>query len=134
MRSRPERDQHRHAAAVVGVGGFAELGAEEALFDAALQPEAEGDQRRADQAQRQADLERQGIQGTGPATKPRASMESGLRNAAYALLAGADGWMFDGEDALGQVDTMSLDNQRNLRLAIARDPLFLRVAEEVAAR
>jgi malate synthase len=60
-------------------------------------------------------------------------MESSLRNAAYALLSGADGWMFDGEDALGQVDTMSLDNQRNLRLAIARDPLFLRVAEEVAA-
>jgi malate synthase len=79
------------------------------------------------------DLKRQWIQGTGPATKPRVSAESGLRNAAYALLSGADGWMFDGEDALGQVDTMSLDNQRNLRLAIARDPLFLRVAEEVAA-
>jgi malate synthase len=60
-------------------------------------------------------------------------MESSLRNPAYALLSGADGWMFDGEDALGQVDTMSLDNQRNLQLAIARDPLFLRVAEEVAA-
>ena len=41
--------------------------------------------------------------------------------------------MFDGEDALGQVDTMSLDNQRNLQLAIAKDPRFLRVAEEVAA-
>src|SRR5687767_15222976 len=24
---------------------------------------------------------------------------------------GADGWMFDGEDALGQVTTMSLDNR-----------------------
>jgi malate synthase len=80
-----------------------------------------------------ADLKRQWIQGTGPATKPRASMENGLRNAAYAMLSGADGWMFDGEDALGQVDTMSLDNQRNLKLAIAQDPLFLRVAEEVAA-
>src|SRR5579864_166570 len=79
------------------------------------------------------DLQRQWIQGTGPATKPRASTASGLRNVAYALLSGADGWMFDGEDALGQVDTMSLDNQRNLQLAIARDPLFLRVAEEVAA-
>jgi malate synthase len=67
-----------------------------------------------------ADLKRQWIQGTGPATKPRASIEGGLRNAAYALLSGADGWMFDGEDALGQVDTMSLDNQRNLQLAIAR--------------
>jgi malate synthase len=51
---------------------------------------------------------------------------------AYALLSGADGWMFDGEDALGQVSTMSLDNQRNLRLAITRDPVFLKVAEEVA--
>jgi malate synthase len=80
-----------------------------------------------------ADLKRQWIQGTGPATKPRASMESGLRNAAYAMLSGADGWMFDGEDALGQVDTMSLDNQRNLQLAIAKDPVFLRVAEAVAA-
>jgi malate synthase len=80
-----------------------------------------------------ADLTRQWIQGTGPATRPRASVETGLRNVAYALLSGADGWMFDGEDALGQVTTMSLDNQRNLRLAIARDPLFLRVAEDVAA-
>ncbi len=80
-----------------------------------------------------ADLKRQWIQGTGPVARPRASAESGLRNAAYALLSGADGWMFDGEDALGQVDTMSLDNQRNLRLAIARDPRFLRIAEEVAA-
>ena len=80
-----------------------------------------------------ADLKRQWIQGTGPAARPRATTENGLRNVAYALLSGADGWMFDGEDALGQVDTMSLDNQRNLRLAIAGDPLFLRVAEEVAA-
>ena len=79
------------------------------------------------------DLARQWIQGTGPATRPKANVETGLRNVAYALLSGADGWMFDGEDALGQVTTMSLDNQRNLLLAIAGDPLFLRVAEEVAA-
>jgi malate synthase len=79
-----------------------------------------------------ADLQRQWIQGTGPATKPRASTASGLRNVAYALLSGADGWMFDGEDALGQVDSMSLDNQRNLKLAIAKDPVFLAVAAEVA--
>ena len=78
------------------------------------------------------DLQRQWIQGTGPATKPRSSVRSGIRNVAYALLSGADGWMFDGEDALGQVDTMSLDNHRNLKLAIARDPLFLEVAEEVS--
>src|SRR5215217_688013 len=78
------------------------------------------------------DLRRQWIQGTGPATRPRATLETGLRNVAYALLSGADGWMFDGEDALGQVDTMSLDNQRNLRLAYAMDPQFLAVAEGVA--
>src|SRR6185295_18231656 len=78
------------------------------------------------------DLKRQWIQGTGPAARPR-SAEGGLRNIAYALLSGADGWMFDGEDALGQVDTMSLDNQRNLQLAIAKDPRFLRVAEKVSA-
>jgi malate synthase len=79
-----------------------------------------------------ADLRRQWIQGTGPATKPRAPTASALRNTAYALLSGADGWMFDGEDALGQVETMSLDNQRNVKLAIARDPVFLDVAKEVA--
>jgi malate synthase len=78
------------------------------------------------------DLRRQWIQGTGPGTRPRASLDAGLRNVAYALLSGADGWMFDGEDALGQVDTMSLDNQRNLRVAFAMDPRFQAVAEGVA--
>lgn len=79
-----------------------------------------------------ADLQRQWIQGTGPAAKPNAPLESSIRNVAYALLSGADGWMFDGEDALGQITTMSLDNQRNLKLAIHKDPLFLNVAERVA--
>jgi malate synthase len=78
------------------------------------------------------DLRRQWIQGTGPATKPRSSTASGLRNVAYAMLSGADGWMFDGEDALGQIETMSLDNQRNLKLMIAEDPQFLSVAEQVS--
>src|SRR5438477_10463958 len=78
------------------------------------------------------DLQRQWIQGTGPAAKPHASIESSIRNVAYALLSGADGWMFDGEDALGQISTMSLDNQRNLRLAIHRDPVFMSAAERVA--
>jgi malate synthase len=78
------------------------------------------------------DLRRQWIQGTGPAAKPQAPVEKSIRNVAYALLSGADGWMFDGEDALGQVSAMSLDNQRNLRLAIHRDPLFTKVAEQVA--
>lgn len=78
------------------------------------------------------DLQRQWIQGTGPAAKPNANIENSIRNVAYALLSGADGWMFDGEDALGQVSTMSLDNQRNLKLAIRKDPLFLKVARQVA--
>jgi malate synthase len=80
-----------------------------------------------------ADLQRQWIQGTGPAAKPHAPLERSIRNIAYALLSGADGWMFDAEDALGQVSTMSLDNQRNLKLAIDRDPVFMKAAEEVAA-
>ena len=79
-----------------------------------------------------ADLQRQWIQGTGPAAKPSAPLESSIRNVAYALLSGADGWMFDGEDALGQINTMSLDNQRNLKLAIKKDPIFLKVAREVS--
>ncbi len=78
------------------------------------------------------DLKRQWIQGTGPAAKPNTTTAKSIRNIAYALLSGADGWMFDGEDALGQVHTMSLDNQRNLKLAIHRDPLFLTAAEQVA--
>ena len=79
------------------------------------------------------DLQRQWIQGTGPGAKPNASLEKSIRNMAYALLSGADGWMFDGEDALGQVCSTSLDNQRNLKLAIERSPVFLAAAEQVAA-
>jgi malate synthase len=78
------------------------------------------------------DLRRQWIQGTGPAARPNAPLEVSIRNVAYALLSGADGWMFDGEDALGQVSSMSLDNQRSLKRAIAMDPVFLRVAQGVA--
>ena len=81
-----------------------------------------------------ADLTRQWIQGTGPGARPRTPVARSIRNVAYALLSGADGWMFDGEDALGQVETMSLDNQRNLMLAIARDDVFLSAAERVAGR
>jgi len=78
------------------------------------------------------DLQRQWIQGTGPAAKPNSTVEKSIRNVAYALLSGADGWMFDGEDALGQVSTMSLDNQRNLQLATGGAPVFLAAAEQVA--
>ena len=79
------------------------------------------------------DLQRQWIQGTGPAAKPNALLESSIRNVSYALLSGADGWMFDGEDALGQISSMSLDNQRNLKLAFSRDSLFMKVSEQVAS-
>jgi len=78
------------------------------------------------------DLQRQWIQGTGPAARPNSSVDKSIRNVAYALLSGADGWMFDGEDALGQVGTMSLDNQRNLKLAIRKDPIFMNTAEQVS--
>src|SRR5215468_11903865 len=80
-----------------------------------------------------ADLRRQWIQGTGPAAKPNSPLDKSIRNIAYALLSGADGWMFDGEDALGQISTMSLDNQRNLKLAIHRDNAFMKPAEQVAS-
>lgn len=78
------------------------------------------------------DLQRQWVQGTGPAAKPDAPLESSIRNIAYALLSCADGWMFDGEDALGQVHSMSLDNQRNLKLAISKNPVFMKVAAQVS--
>jgi malate synthase len=78
------------------------------------------------------DLRRQWIQGTGPGAKPRARTEQSIRNVAHALLSGADGWMFDGEDALGQLSTMSLDNQRNLKLAIHQAPVFFEAAEQVS--
>ena len=78
-------------------------------------------------------LQRQWIQGTGPAAKPHSPLDKSIRNVAYALLSGADGWMFDGEDALGQVQTMSLDNQRNLKLALGRSDQFMSIAESVAS-
>ena len=78
-------------------------------------------------------LQRQWIQGTGPAAKPDSPVEVSIRNVAYAQRSGADGWMFDGEDALGQITSMSLDNIRNLKLAIHKDPVYLGVAEKIAA-
>ncbi|HUE90457.1 MAG TPA: hypothetical protein VMO26_30600 [Vicinamibacterales bacterium] len=78
------------------------------------------------------DLQRQWIQGTGPGAKPAVTLDKSIRNVAYAWLSGADGWMFDGEDALGQLGTMALDNQRNLALAIRRADLFMTAAEQVA--
>ena len=78
-------------------------------------------------------LQRQWIQGTGPGTKPDSPIESSIRNVAYALLSGADGWMFDGEDALGQVASMSLENQRNLKLAFSGSDVFSHAAQQVAS-
>src|SRR5918994_5586006 len=78
------------------------------------------------------DLQRQWIQGTGPAARPRTPIAQSIRNVAYALLSGADGWMFDGEDALGQIESMSLDNQRNLKLAFSRADVFMAASERVA--
>ena len=78
------------------------------------------------------DLQRQWIQGTGPGAKPGVTIAKSIRNVAYALLSGADGWMFDGEDALGQLATMALDNQRNLALALRRDEVFQQAAQDVA--
>ena len=42
--------------------------------------------------------------GHRPGRAAGAPARASIRNVAYALLSGADGWMFDGEDALGQVD------------------------------
>lgn len=94
------------------------------------------------------DLQRQWIQLTGPAAKspqdklvnrrtgqPLTEEEKrleDLRNVAHALLSGADAMMFDGEDALGQLETMSLDNIRALVTAYKKDPAFWKVAEEIA--
>src|SRR4051794_35274300 len=38
------------------------------------------------------DLQRQWIQGPGPAARPNAPVARSIRNVAYALLSGADGW------------------------------------------
>ena len=54
------------------------------------------------------------------AAKPEAQSS---RRAASARSVEADGWMFDGEDALGRLSTMSLDNQRSLKLALSRTRL-----------
>jgi malate synthase len=110
--------------------GFLDPGATIARTQLTVQQAREG---RFEGSEIPPDLQRQWVQGTGPATKPRSTVEAGIRSVAFALLSGADGWMFDGEDALGQVDTMSLDNQRNLKIAFGRREPFLSVAEKVAA-
>jgi malate synthase len=120
-RARRRRDHERIGFlpddATIGGTGIAVRDARAGKFDGGVIP---------------ADLQRQWIQGTGPATRPRARTSESIRNVAYALLSGADGWMFDGEDALGQVDSMSLDNQRNLRLAYEKADVFMTAAERVA--
>ena len=78
------------------------------------------------------DLQRQWIQGTGPAARPHASVEQSMRNIAYALLSGADGWMFDGEDALGQIVDDVARQPAQPEAGHPRIPVFLTVAEQVA--
>ena len=70
-----------------------------------------------------ADLQRQWIQGTGPAARPQRRSTKSIRNVAYALLSGADGWMFDGEDALGQIDD-----------DVARQPAQPEAGDRIATR
>jgi malate synthase len=123
MKRRQERQQHQKrigfldAASYIPGTNIKVQDARDGKFEGAVIP---------------SDLQRQWIQGTGPAAKPHAPVENSIRNVVYALLSGADGWMFDGEDALGQIETMSLNNQRNLKLAIHKDPVFLKAAEQVA--
>ena len=70
-----------------------------------------------------ADLQRQWIQGTGSAAKPNAPVEE--QHPQRRLRAAVGRRRLDvrrrGRAGPG-VDTMSLDNQRNLKLAIQRDP------------
>ncbi len=60
---------------------------------------------------------RPGRQADGDASR------ASIRNVAYALLSGADGWMFDGEDALGQV----VDD-------VARQPAQPQAGDRIATR
>ena len=57
------------------------------------------------------DLQRQWLQGTGPAAKPNSPVQANLRNVAYALLSGADGWMFDASYTWSKAE----DNDSNER-------------------
>jgi len=56
-------------------------------------------------------------QGPAPRRSRTRLFEQSIRNVAYALLSGADGWMFDARTRSPD-PSMSLDNQRNLKLAI----------------
>jgi malate synthase len=81
------------------------------------------------------DLKRQWIQGTGPGAKPNTPIESSIRNVAYALLSGADGWMFDGEDAQGKLIPCRWTINEILKLQLIGNPYLWvwlsRVAQEM---
>jgi malate synthase len=65
------------------------------------------------------DLQRQWIQGTGPGARPGTPIDRSIRNIAYALLSGAEAGCLTARTR--SASSMSLDNQRNLKLAIHRD-------------
>jgi len=69
---------------------------------------------------------------TGPIARYGQPLEKSLRSIAYQLLSGADYVLLDGEDSFSQLGTMSLEGQRNLKLAISKYPVFMKVAESVA--
>jgi malate synthase len=69
---------------------------------------------------------------TGPTARYGQPLEKSLRSIAYQLLSGADYVLLDGEDSFSQLGTMSLEGQRNLKLAISKAPVFMKVAESVA--
>jgi malate synthase len=70
---------------------------------------------------------------TGPIARYGQEVEKSLRSIAYQLLSGAEYVLLDGEDSFSQLGTMSLEGQRNLKLAISKDPVFMKVAESVAS-
>lgn len=69
---------------------------------------------------------------TGPTTRDGQPLDKSLRSIAYQWLSGAEYVLEDGEDSLGQTHNMSIDGIRNLKLAITKDPAFMKVAESVA--
>jgi malate synthase len=75
---------------------------------------------------------RPGITQTGPTTRSGQPLKKSLRSIAYQLLSEAEYVLWDGEDSLAQLNNMSIEGQRNMKLAISKDPKFMDVVEQVA--